>query len=270
MKHQGSPSASAPDNKRASRVLAAVGTLSAILTVFSFVTGWSNLKSFLRAMSPSADSRSEKQLARSVDLSSFVEGLSAREFTVALGGAAGDFEFSASGDVFYRGTAFRPRVHFTPDSTPEILVSIPDSGTVAAVVGLDSDGQRSFFLLHLDEGRGIFCNAPARDLYWSPDGRHLVALNVYEGQYFSSVDLETDAFKSSEFLGRKDTLWYVEGRAKWSPDGRALYAKVVEIPNVYEAEDPQRALDQTPLDTFLIGVDVESLAITDVSTPEET
>ena len=238
-----------------------IAALSAIIGVFSFITGWGNLRSFLSATWPHGG-RLPKHVAQAVDLSPFVESLPAREFRVPRGGFVGDFAFANSGDVSYKGASFRPRVHFTPDATPEVLISVPPFGAVAAVVGLDSDGQRSFFLLHLDELRSIFCNAPARDLYWSPDERHLLTLNVYEGQYFSTVDTATDAFKSSDFLARNDRLWYVEGRAKWSTDGRVLFAKAVETQNAYEAKDFQKAVAQTPLDTFLISVDVESLAVT--------
>lgn len=256
-------SANGPFTKRIfAQALAIIAALSAILGVFSFFTGWTNLRSLLSAIWSHDHSGPTKHVARSVDLSPYIEGLSAREFQVPLGGVIGGFAFTTSGDVSYQGASFRPRVHFTPDATPEILVSIPPSGAVAAIVGLDSDGQRSFFLVHLDEKRSTFYNAPARDLYWSPDQYHLLTLNVYEGQYVSSIDLETDSFKSSDFLGRNGTLWYIEGRARWSTDGRLLFAKAVEASNPYEAEDAQRAVNQTPQDTFLISIDVESLAVT--------
>jgi len=259
--HTAPPQRPSPIKKAFAQTLAVLAVLASILSVFSFITGWSNLRSFLSTIWPHRGGPT-KHVARAVDLSPFIESLPAREFRVPRGGVVGDFDFANSGDVSYKGASFHPRVHFTPGSTPEILVSVPPFGAVAAVVGLDADGQRSFFLVHLDERRGIFCNAPARDLYWSPNRRHLLSLNVYEGQYFSSIDTATDAFKTSDFLGHNGTLWYVEGRAKWSTDGRVLFAKAVESPNEYEAKDPQKTVDQTPLDTFLISVDVESLTVT--------
>ena len=225
------------------RMLGAIGAVSAILGILVFITGWSTWGQFRRALRSGA--APAKRVARSVDLSSppLVASLPAHKFKLALGGSGEGFEFASSGDVSYRGAPFRPRVNFTPGMTPEILVSLPDSMGVAAAIGLDSDGQRSFFILHLTEGRSVFCKAPARNLYWSPDRRHVISLNVYEGQYFSSVDLKTDSFKSSDFLDRDDTLWYIEGQPKWSPDGQSLFAKAVVTPNPYEART-QREVDQ--------------------------
>jgi hypothetical protein len=150
-------------------------------------------------------------------------------------------------------------VYFTPGDTPEVLISLPDELSFAGIIGLDSDGQRSFFVASLTDRHSIFCKAPARQLYWSPDQRWVVSLNVYEGQYFSSVDLDTGAVKTSRPLGLRDTLWYVEGNLRWSPDGRYFLAKIVETKDPYE--DPRKVND-TPVNAFPARVNVQTMSIT--------
>jgi hypothetical protein len=161
--------------------------------------------------------------------------------------------------VLFHDSPFKPRVYFTPGDTPEILISLPNALSLAGIIGLDSDGQRSFFVASLTDRHSIFCKAPARELYWSPDRRWVVSLNVYEGQYFSSVDLDTGVVRTSRPLGLRDTLWYVEGKLRWSPDGRYFLAKIVETMDPYE--NPKR-VDNTPVNSFPVRVSVQNMAIT--------
>ena len=241
-------------------LLEGIGVVAATCTLFGFVTGWTTLRSMVESLWPGLNKEVHRAV-RTIDLSEYLDSPSAREFLVPMGSDRGDFSYSADGTVFFRGASFRPSVQFRPDSVPEVLVSIPPSGEVAAVVGLDADGHRSFYLVHLRERRSVWCKAPAKDLYWSPDERYLVTLNAYEGQYFASVDTKTDAVRIGEFLSGPATLWHIEGKAKWSRDGKTLFAKAVEEVDPYSADDPEKAVRETPLDTFLIRVDVKSLDV---------
>lgn len=136
---------------------------------------------------------------------------------------------------------------------------------MAAIVGLDRDGQRSYYVAHLDSMTSSYCKCPASKLFWSPDNQHLVSLDSYEGSWFSVFDFATGSIRTGPFLGNVGTLWYLEGAPKWTPDGRILLAKAVEVLSAVDARsqvDSDRAQVAGPLNTFLISFDTQTLELT--------
>jgi hypothetical protein len=250
------PMAERADRSTSRTVVAIVGFVSALIAIFTFATGWVSLRDVIAALrsSPAAGSPASVLDLASPDL---VPSLTARTFEVGLGKALNGFSYSTNGDVRYDGRDFRPRVHFTPADTPAILVSQPQNVRFVTILGLDRDGQRSLFVVHVDQFYSIFAKQPARDVYWSPDRKHVVTLNVYEAQWFASIDLASGAVVDGPTLGTKDTLWYVEGDLRWTRSGSAFLAKVVETENEYEGGD----INKGPLNTFPIKVDVASLSM---------
>lgn len=247
--------------KRAAALFgSAFALVAAMIAIWGFLTGRFTLPATLDLFRhPTSRHPAE------VDLSSpaWLDSLPARETEIPRGGAADGFSYDASGGVRFRGQGFAPSVQFTPADNPAILVSQPSTlPLAAAIVGLDRDGQRTFYVVHLDSMTSAFCKCPSSKRFWSPDRRHLVSLDAYEGQWFTVFDITTGSFRTSAFLGHLHSLWYLEGTPKWSPDGRLLFAKAVETMTPFDSDSSVDAETHGPIDTFRLTLDTQTLEIT--------
>lgn len=117
------------------------------------------------------------------------------EIIVPIEKTEADFTFTGDGRLLYKHKPFQPALKVRTDSIRSFRIALRRDGKFAGAIAEDSDGQNSAFVLDLAEFAAIPLQpagkwSGAQRIFWSPSGRHMLALCSYEGQRFVGVDLE--------------------------------------------------------------------------------
>lgn len=167
------------------------------------------------------------------------------ELTVPLGKTAGDFTFSKSGILSYKGRAFNPAVKVRADSIQAFRISFSRDKNWAGAIAEDVDGQNSAYLLDLGtlvavplQKAGMW--SAAYQVFWSPSGEYMLVLCAYEGQRFIGASLSTKTVVEGDFLGSGGKRWVITDEPTWYKGSDALTFTVNETCDPYNEADCDR------------------------------
>jgi len=205
----------------------------------------------LQASAPSAEAKGQ-------------EALASPEITVPLGKTAGNFTFSKGGALSYKGKSFNPAVQVKAENIQSFRISMSRDGKMAGAIAEDVDGQNSLYLLDLGTLTSTPLQKPgtwsaAQRVFWSPSGRHMLALCAYEGQRFIGANLNTKKIVEGDFLGREGKRWVITDEPQWDKGSDSLRFTVNETCDPYNEDDcdPERVLA-----TYKASLDPATLKIT--------
>lgn len=185
------------------------------------------------------------------------------EVIVPIGRTEGGFTFTSDGSLLYHQKQFQPAFTVRTDSVRSFRISLRDDGKFAGAIAEDSDGQNSAFVLDLT-GLSAIPLQPAgkwsgvQRVFWSPSGKHLVALCSYEGQRLMGVNLESRKVSDGEFLGGSGHLGVIEDEPSWYREEDVLLFILAETCDPYDAPECDAS---KVLARYLVMVDPETLSM---------
>lgn len=188
-------------------------------------------------------------------------------FEVPLGETVNEFSYTKTGELMYKGARFIPDIRTKPEYVTEFKISLLESKQMAGAIAQDVDGQNLAFLLNLADMTSIPLQAPdswnaAKEIYWSPSTKFMLAYCSYEGANFLGLNTETKEIKYMSNLKPHDdysTRWNVYDKPKWLNNKDVLEFTVAEYCNPFEVDCGDSA--NKPLAKYKVNLDAETMKI---------
>jgi hypothetical protein len=189
-----------------------------------------------------------------------------QEFEIPLGKSTYGFSYSNYGELTFNGIKFTPNVISSTTNVPKFKISFLDTEQIAGAIAMDIDGQNYLFFLDLSTMTAVAMQETkswnaAREIYWSPSRKYMVAWCAYEGEFFIRIDTEskeilTNALKSDS---NQETMWQVDNEPRWSGNEDIMIFNVAEYCNPFVI-DCGDAFDKV-LSKFKVSLDAATLRI---------